>query len=870
MAARAGRRILVASTLLLSLASAGSLTLANTDPDAEQTAATEIGATLGIQLAGVLLSIALGTSLHRSGVLWLPESLVTTLVGAIIGVLCRYFLKAEMAAQLGFYSEVFTFILLPVLMFEAGFGLPVKPYKRNFWSILLFSVLGTLISTAAIAALMYGVGYAKLSIPLTIEESLSFASLLSATDPVATLSVFGALNVHSDLNSIVAGESMGNDAISIVLFRTFSYFVQTGTHIDRAGMVHAAISFSKVLGGSTAIGVGAGIFATLAFRLAYAPPTWLRVPAWMRCGVVMPQRQGRADPFSPSAVAARLAQLSSSLTGGGAAAAAAVPKASDVSIDDDALASAYAASSDDAYAAGRSSSSDSGSSASAGVVEDWGRTPASNTSSSGIGAAAGSNMALGQVMAVGNPFRQAMMQGGQGSIPPPPPPPPPPPVPAGEGVANPPADRRLRVMMAQQNASSAGGQSIGNPFTAAAARPTASDDSVTLSSGLAREMSSVVLQPLQSPGSSNGAAETSPATSAAAEGAALTGFKPMGIKSSSTGAPSHTSESSAAVYQLTSDAFGTPLAQTGALLFFAYGAYFSAEEAKLSGIVAAIIAGVAMQRYTGLLMDEAGMHIARALLRKIAVLCEMVIFFTIGLDVALYGSLNLRADFVAWAVAGCIVSRALNVFPLSALINGVAWCRKAGYRRRAGVRRRAQQKAAEAVETGGDADEPSDAKGGSRNKKDKQPLPQLSGPPIPISFQTVSFWAGLRGAIAYVSAVSFPGPHADEVLACTTAVIMTTIAVMGTTVVPLLNVLKVPYDRGDGPPAEPDDTADYVWKGHPGVLRRLAIVSELRLQKLLAGSRAFVVRYGSNDPAGVMRQQVQQRIAAAAAWDDGL
>ena len=48
-------------------------------------------------------------------------------------------------------------------------------------------------------------------------ESFAFGSLISAVDPVATLAIFHALNVDQVLYMLVFGESILNDAVSIVL-----------------------------------------------------------------------------------------------------------------------------------------------------------------------------------------------------------------------------------------------------------------------------------------------------------------------------------------------------------------------------------------------------------------------------------------------------------------------------------------------------------------------------------------------------------------------------------------------------------------------------------------------------------------------------
>lgn len=53
--------------------------------------------------------------------------------------------------------------------------------------------------------------------PLLCFPSFAFGSLISAVDPVATIAIFNALNVDPVLNMLVFGESILNDAVSIVL-----------------------------------------------------------------------------------------------------------------------------------------------------------------------------------------------------------------------------------------------------------------------------------------------------------------------------------------------------------------------------------------------------------------------------------------------------------------------------------------------------------------------------------------------------------------------------------------------------------------------------------------------------------------------------
>jgi sodium/hydrogen exchanger 8 len=58
------------------------------------------------------------------------------------------------------------------------------------------------------------------SFPFTLKDSWAFGSLISATDPVAVLSIFKQMDADENLYAIVFGESIFNDAISIVMYKT--------------------------------------------------------------------------------------------------------------------------------------------------------------------------------------------------------------------------------------------------------------------------------------------------------------------------------------------------------------------------------------------------------------------------------------------------------------------------------------------------------------------------------------------------------------------------------------------------------------------------------------------------------------------------
>lgn len=56
------------------------------------------------------------------------------------------------------------------------------------------------------------------SLQLSFLDSMIFGSVLSATDPVTILAIFNQLKVDPKLYSVIFGESILNDAVSIVMF----------------------------------------------------------------------------------------------------------------------------------------------------------------------------------------------------------------------------------------------------------------------------------------------------------------------------------------------------------------------------------------------------------------------------------------------------------------------------------------------------------------------------------------------------------------------------------------------------------------------------------------------------------------------------
>jgi NhaP-type Na+/H+ or K+/H+ antiporter len=118
------------------------------------------------------------------------------------------------------FSNLFMILLLPPIIFESGYNMNKKPFFKNFGTVLAYSFLGTFIAIFTSSILFYYVGQTGMSPVFTWKESFAFGSLISATDPVSVLALFKELDANINLYAIVFGESIFNDAISIVMYET--------------------------------------------------------------------------------------------------------------------------------------------------------------------------------------------------------------------------------------------------------------------------------------------------------------------------------------------------------------------------------------------------------------------------------------------------------------------------------------------------------------------------------------------------------------------------------------------------------------------------------------------------------------------------
>ncbi|KAH8108385.1 sodium/hydrogen exchanger [Phellopilus nigrolimitatus] len=222
-------------------------------------------------LVCVLLIISLWTSyyLQIKRIRAIHETLVSIVSGMFVGFVVRLAPGHLIREMLTFRHTLFFNLLLPPIILNSGYELKQESFFRNFGSILLFAFLGTFISAVGLgqvhSVLVYIWSFLGLeSLNLTLLECLIFGSTLSATDPVTILAIFNQYKVDPKLYNIIFGESLLNDAVSIVMYETLSRF--HGTEIYLSSLFHGTGIFLLSFSVSMALGIAFGLFMSLTLK----------------------------------------------------------------------------------------------------------------------------------------------------------------------------------------------------------------------------------------------------------------------------------------------------------------------------------------------------------------------------------------------------------------------------------------------------------------------------------------------------------------------------------------------------------------------------------------------------------------------------
>lgn len=167
-------------------------------------------------------------------------------IALIFAGLVATFIPESPLERLG--PEIFLSLLLPPIIFNETLHLDIDGLIDDSDTILSYSVAGTLIMVVAVAIFAYFVsGFSP-------AESFLLGIIIAPTDPVAVIGTFRALGVIKRFQLLVAGESLFNDGVAIVVYSILVTIVTLGSV---TAFEVAKISIIKVVGG-VLLGVAGG------------------------------------------------------------------------------------------------------------------------------------------------------------------------------------------------------------------------------------------------------------------------------------------------------------------------------------------------------------------------------------------------------------------------------------------------------------------------------------------------------------------------------------------------------------------------------------------------------------------------------------
>ncbi|KAF9179690.1 monovalent cation:H+ antiporter, CPA1 (nhx1) [Haplosporangium sp. Z 767] len=227
----------------------------------------ELYSSWALLILTVLLIGAMWTSyyLQVHKITAIHETVISIMTGMVVGFIIRVSPGRMVQDMVTFKHTYFFNLLLPPIILNSGYEMKQARFFRNLGSILTFAFVGTFISALVVGTLVYLLSLTGLeALQLSFLDSMIFGSVLSATDPVTILAIFNQLKVDPKLYSVIFGESILNDAVSIVMFETLKKYRGEDFHLGN--VVHGVSTFFMVFSVSLMIGAIIGLGAALALK----------------------------------------------------------------------------------------------------------------------------------------------------------------------------------------------------------------------------------------------------------------------------------------------------------------------------------------------------------------------------------------------------------------------------------------------------------------------------------------------------------------------------------------------------------------------------------------------------------------------------
>ena len=194
----------------------------------------------------------------------LVASLVLVLFGSYVGTFREQ--AAALVLQIDF-NQVVLHGMLAFLLFAGAIHVNLEELGREWLTISSLAIIGTLASTFIVGGVTWLVlGWLGLGIPLL--HALLFGALISPTDPIAVMGIMKSVGAPRQLEVQVAGESLFNDGLGVVVFLVFLQISGLGGNTAQTPIGIGAVGMLLLfeVGGALALGFVTGYITYLMLK----------------------------------------------------------------------------------------------------------------------------------------------------------------------------------------------------------------------------------------------------------------------------------------------------------------------------------------------------------------------------------------------------------------------------------------------------------------------------------------------------------------------------------------------------------------------------------------------------------------------------
>ena len=158
------------------------------------------------------------------------------------------------------FSELLLEGMLSFMLFAGAIHIKYQNLKSEKLSILLFSTISVIISTFIIGFSTYFL-FQLFNIRISLVNALLFGALISPTDPISVLSILKTAGITKSLETKIAGESLFNDGVAVVLFITILQLTKPGVELNAGNVI---LLFGREAIGGIVLGI---ILGYLGYRI---------------------------------------------------------------------------------------------------------------------------------------------------------------------------------------------------------------------------------------------------------------------------------------------------------------------------------------------------------------------------------------------------------------------------------------------------------------------------------------------------------------------------------------------------------------------------------------------------------------------------